>query len=267
MRILSAILVVCLLAAPLAANEIVVPGYSPVEAARANGIAIVGPATAEVGDVLSFRLTGTPPVDITLPLADQLDWAIGEDRMYCYVAAPGEPLRPLDVRLELVIEMQGMTLQPLLRVTPDTPGEYRVLVDWNFGQDQLAEHILIVGGEPDPNPIPPPPPPGDVSIVVIAETADRTAAQAATMHGLSQWMAKAGHPLTLADPDLIEGTSGRSPRWLTQCLADLQHRNLKPPVLMVYTPQTATGDFSVCVAKPLPATADGAIAIVRGYVE
>jgi hypothetical protein len=147
-------------------------------------IAIVGPQKMSVGVETTYRLTGTPLVDISMPLDQQLDWAIGEDRMYCYLARPGQTLEPLDVRLELVLAAQGMTLQPLLRVTPISSGDHRILVDWNLGQDMLAEVLVPVEGiNPNPNPGPnpgpnpnpnpePQPTTGDLFVLITQSTED-----------------------------------------------------------------------------------------------
>ena len=60
-----------------------VPGFGPAESAVADGIGLVGPATAKAGEEITVRLTGTPPLDLTLPLIDQLSWLMGDSRMYC----------------------------------------------------------------------------------------------------------------------------------------------------------------------------------------
>ncbi|GAG72002.1 unnamed protein product, partial [marine sediment metagenome] len=92
-----------------------------------------------------FYLLGTPPIDLDVPFKNQLDWAIGEDAMGAYVAGPGEPLKSLAVLLELVITLDGITTQPLVKFTPTQEGEHRIVVDWNFEGNQLTEHRFQVG--------------------------------------------------------------------------------------------------------------------------
>jgi hypothetical protein len=138
---------------------IVVPAFGVVEQSKAQGITLSGPATLNVGQDGVYRLSGTPAVDLSKPLLDQLGWALGVDRMYVYALSPKVAKTPLDVRLELVIAAEGVTLQPVIHLIPAVVGEHRIVVDWNHGQDQLAEIIVQVGGEPGPNPPVPPIPP------------------------------------------------------------------------------------------------------------
>lgn len=177
-RLLPLILLLALAGAAVAEPGVSVPGFGPAELAAADGIGLTGPTEAKAGEEITIRLTGTPPLDLTLPLVDQLAWLMGESRMYCYLAAPGEPLQPLDVRGELVFGAAGATMQPLLRVTCGDSGEYRVIVDWNHNQNQLAEHRVTVGGvtptpEPDPPNPTPPPPVTDPLVLIIEESDDR----------------------------------------------------------------------------------------------
>lgn len=145
-------------------SAIVVPAFGAAEQSKAQGITLSGPAVLNVGQDGTYRLSGTPAVDLSKPLLDQLGWALGADRMYVYALAPKTLKQPLDVRLELVIAAEGVTLQPILHLIPTVAGEHRIVVDWNHGQDQLAEIIVTVGGEPvPPNPPDPPIPPNPTS--------------------------------------------------------------------------------------------------------
>ena len=173
---LPALLLAIQVGAAAAEPGVSVPGFGPAERVAADGIGLVGPTEAQVGDEITIRLTGTPPLDLTLPLIDQLAWLMGENRMYCYVAGPGKPLAPLDVRGELVFSQNGATMQPLLRLACASPGEYRILCDWNSGQNQLAEHRIVVGGAaPGPDPPNPPLPPivTDPIVCIIMESDDQ----------------------------------------------------------------------------------------------
>ena len=220
LRYIAAVLA-CLVATVANAEGVDVPGFGATEAAQADGIGLVGPATANAGAEITLRLTGTPPLDLTLPLVDQLGWLMGPDRMYCYCAAPGFGLAPLDVRGELVFGAAGATMQPLLRVICQQPGEYRVLVDWNTGQNQLVAHTVVVGGTPGPGPDPPPPdptppPPGPIQgmwIIVVEETNERTPQQGAVIGDpLSRtWTTANGHHVRIVDRDSKDET-GQPPQ-------------------------------------------------------
>jgi hypothetical protein len=141
-------------------QQIVVPAFGPQEAAKSTAIALSGPSTLNVGQDGVYRLSGTPAVDLSKPLLDQLGWALGADRMFLYVLAPSQPKQALDARLELVISAGGVELQPVIHLVPTVKGEHRIVVDWNTGQNQLAEILVMVGGDPNPpNPPDPPDPP------------------------------------------------------------------------------------------------------------
>ena len=161
-----ALLAPCYGAEPQVPGGVTVPAFSASEKAVAQPITITGPSKVPVGVEATWRMLGAPDIDISKPLDQQLDWAIGENRLYVWVAAPGKPLAPLTVKLELVIGgPTGMAAEPVIRFTPPAAGEYRLLIDWNYGQDQLAEALFTAGPPvpplpPDP-PIPPDPPTPD----------------------------------------------------------------------------------------------------------
>ncbi len=138
------------------AAQVTVPAFGSREAARAQGIGVDGPVAAEPDSEITLRLVGTPVVDLTKPLIEQLEWLMGDTRMYVYWLVPGQAMRPCDVRGELVFSVHGATMQPLVRVATAGAGEYRLVVDWNHGQHQLAEHRVQVGPGPEPDPPPPP---------------------------------------------------------------------------------------------------------------
>jgi len=166
-----------------AQEGIEIPGFGETEAAAANPIGITGPIEADKGEEVTFRITGTPAVDLNDPLTPQLGWLMGDDRMYVYYTAPGQQKMSLDVQGVLVFGASGATMQPIITFQTAHPGEYRVLVDWNYGQNQLAEHIFVVEGEerPDPTPepdppvppVPPLPPLNDILVTIIEEADDR----------------------------------------------------------------------------------------------
>ena len=207
-------------------GQITIPGYSIADAARAVGIGLVGPTEANVGQEITIRMTGTPALDLSEPLIGQLDWLMGDSRMFVFLAAPHSPLAPLEVRGELVFGAAGATMQPLIRVECKEPGEYRLLIDWNHGQNQLAEHRVMVGGkspepEPDPKPDPIPPPPGPLAemwVIVVEETSQRTPEQAWVLLDptVRQWMKANGHHLRIVDKDQ---TASDLAEWIGRALA------------------------------------------------
>ena len=287
--LLLPLLCVLLLPLPVGSAEpstILVPAFGESEAAKAQSIVIVGPAALAVGQDGTYRLTGTPPVDISKPLLDQLGWALGEDRMYVYGLAPKAAHAPLDVRLELVIAASGVTLQPVIHYTPAIAGEHRLLVDWNHGQDQLAEILIQVGPKPDPDPDPDPgpdpdpdpepdpipPPPGERFILVVAETGTRTAQQFQAISGLTSYLKTTKHQWRTVDPDAVDYSTGKTPEWLRGYLEAIAEAKVPLPVLAVCAPSKASppnsgdGDVNVILAiVPLPKTAAEAIETVKKW--
>jgi len=225
-------------------------------------ITIDGPYEAEVGNEVALRIQGTPPLDLAKPLVDQLDWLMGPERMVAYLASPGKPLEPLEVRGELVFGAAGATMQPLVRIQPDAAGEYRLLIDWNQGSNQLVEHMIAVEGDdrpdprPDPDPDPDPVPPGDRFVLVISETHTRTPGEAAVIQTLRRHLEEAGQWYRIADPDQRSG-------WLQGYIGEANRREVALPVLMVTVPPTDQHDGAYLVVETLPGRAQEAIAIVE----
>ena len=240
-----------------------IPAYGAAEKAKATPIAITGPATLDVGQEGLYRLSGTPAVDLSKPLLDQLAWALGEGRMFVYLLAPGQPATPLEVRLELVIAAGGATLQPVIHVTPLVAGEHRVVIDWNFEQDQLAEFLITVGGgpEPDPDPIPPPTP-GKRFVLVVSESGDRTATMGATLVNFRQWLASSGHEWRIEDPN-IKGRNEKTPAWFQAYLDQIQKAGVPYPALVVGVPSDKGGDTTIVSITPMPDSVDKAIEAVK----
>ncbi|MHB8902459.1 MAG: hypothetical protein ACYC6Y_27170 [Thermoguttaceae bacterium] len=153
-------------------GNLVVRGFGTAEAAGADAIGIVGPSRAECGRPLVFHLAGTPPLDLGRPLLDQLDWLLGTGRLYVYLQKPGLAMTALDVEGAIVFGPAGATLRPQIAFVPDQPGLYRLLVDWNFRQDQLVEHLLAVDAREAPDPPDPSPAPGLLSVLLAYEAGD-----------------------------------------------------------------------------------------------
>lgn len=269
MRSKAYIFAAILLAASLAqaatpALDKAIPAYGAAERAKATPIAITGPATLEVGQEGLYRLSGTPAVDLSKPLLDQLAWALGEGRMFVYLLAPGQPAAPLEVRLELVIAAGGATLQPVIHVTPLVAGEHRILVDWNFEQDQLAEFLITVGGGPEPEPDPiPPPTPGKRFVLVVSESGERNGAMGAALVNFRQWLVSSGHEWRIEDPDLKD-KSNKAPAWFQAYLDQIKSAGVPLPALVVGVPSAdGKGDTTIVSITPMPDSVEKAIEAVK----
>lgn len=136
-----------------------VDGYSPGEIAAAEPVTITGPATADLGDVVRIKLEGTPTIDRGKTLEDQDAWIIGEDRLIAYVFPPGSDGGYLDLIAPLVIDTEHgvYTYQPMGEFIADRVGTWRVVIDWNYGQNQLVRYRVEIDGD-DPGPVDPPAP-------------------------------------------------------------------------------------------------------------
>lgn len=255
-RFIFALHIVALMAALSFGQDITVSAF--VAGDDAQEISLSGPTSAEPAQEVVVRLHGTPSLDLSLPLVEQLDWLMGEQRMYAYVIRPGEQLTPLELRGELVFSAQGATMQPLIRFTVGESGENRVLVDWNTGQPQLAEHIIKVEGENGPDPIPPvpPTPPGERFVLVVEETQDRTPQEAATLAALRRYLETRQAWYRIVDPS-------QRPEWLLPYLAHLDSESIALPALMVSVPPGDDHDGKWLVSSTIPGRSEETIAVVE----
>jgi hypothetical protein len=180
MKWITLLLIVAALFLPLPAiaqdGSVTVPGFTASQAEIANPITVIGPDEADPGDTVTCRLAGTPTIDLSLPLLDQLAWLIGDDQMFAYVAMPGQSLMPLDVEGTIAFGASGATMRPQVSFGVADAGEYRLLIDWNFAQNQLVEHVVVVGGDqpdphpgPDPEPNPNPVPLSSLRVLILLE--------------------------------------------------------------------------------------------------
>ncbi len=160
-------------------SSVTVRGFGPAEAASADAIGITGPAEAECGDRVTIYLTGTPPLDLAEPLIGQLDWLMGDQRMYVYLQAPGRGMTPLDVEGTIVFGTEGATMRPQVSFVVQQPGSYRLVVDWNYRQNQLVEHLLAVSDKETPDPPVPPPSPAQLSVLLSYEAGSQASADPA----------------------------------------------------------------------------------------
>ena len=118
------------------------------------GLRLVGPTECEPGEPITIVVHGLPAVDLAAPIGDQVAWV---DSMRFVLSAPGDTP-------ELSKEL-AMTVAPwgwLLRVTftPEAPGTYLLVCDWNEAPYGLAVHRISARGPPEPEePVDPTNPP------------------------------------------------------------------------------------------------------------
>lgn len=255
-------LVIILGPLPAHGDEITVPGYSATQAARADEIGVTGPTTVKVGEEVVLRLTGMPPVDLDKPLLPQLGWLMGPDQMFCYWTAPGKAMEPLVVRGEIVFGGTGATVEPMIRVRCMVPGEHRLIVDWNYGQNQLVEHRVQAGPGPDP-PIPPTPdppvPPGEKWVIVVEESKDRTLAIGDLMSDrpFHAYLESKNHKWRLVDKD------DKTAEWLPSYQKILAQQGIALPALII-ADRSSDGDVEPYVC-PLPKTAAEVLEVLKEH--
>lgn len=139
--------------------SIVVHATPAIAAPAALGtVDLSGPDTAKSGTTITICLTGTPALELSKPLTDQLQWLMGSDAMTAHVLMPGQPAVPLDVEGTIVFAAGGATMRPQVHFPAGQPGEYRVVVDWNYQANQFVEHVVVVDGDSPNPPLPPVPP-------------------------------------------------------------------------------------------------------------
>lgn len=170
-----------------------------------------------------------------------------------------------------------MSFQSFLGMTPDnkpiiqhigifstmTPGTYYFSVAAS-GQVHVIHTIVVKGDKPDPEPDPEPDPdpfpvpPAKLFVLVLAETGDRTAAQAATMHELATWMKAEGIRYRIEDPDLKAS-------WIGPYKQRRDKAGVSLPALFI---GRVDGDNQVTeiTVAPLPVSGAAAIEAVKARV-
>ena len=136
----------------------------------------------------------------------------------------------------------------------------------------LSTVLLIIGGFlllgpffkelPKPDPPKPPVPPGERYVLVIHESSDRTAAEAATIASLRRWLESNHDNYNIVDKDLIE-PSGASAKWLEPYLVEIRSKDMPLPALVVSVPPTDDHDGAYLLVEPLPGRGQEAIAMVE----
>jgi hypothetical protein len=255
--------VLLLLALPVIAQEpsVVVHVTQPA-AAAATGIDLSGPDKAKSGETVTLYLTGTPAIDLTKPLTAQLDWLMGADAMSAHLQVPGQPMSPLDVEGTIVFAASGATLRPQVHFVAGTPGEYRVVVDWNFGQNQLVEHVVVVEGDsPDPFPDPQPLPDGIRVVMVLSESSDRTPQEVAQVTALRRQLASLPNcHFQLLDPD-----TPSIDNWADPFKAEAKRLGIARALVVAVLP-TSGGPPVFAGVEALPATAAESMAFAKGVL-
>lgn len=262
MKTLIAFSTVLLLVAPAIAQEpSVVVHVTPPAAAAATGIDLSGPDKAKSGETVTLYLTGTPAIDLTKPLTDQLDWLMGADAMSAHLQVPGQPMSPLDVEGTIVFAASGATLRPQVHFVAGTPGEYRVVVDWNYQQNQLVEHVVVVEGDspnPFPDPQPNPLPDGIRVVMVLSESSDRTPQEVAQVTALRRQLASLPNcHFQLLDPDTPSVDN-----WAEPFKAEAKRLGIARALMVAVLP-TSGGPPVFAGVEALPETASESMAFAK----
>ena len=129
-----------------------------------------------------------------------------------------------------------------------------------MGKPVVSTLVLDVGRVPQPDPPPPPPPPGELTVVVVYESTDRTPQEALVLLGLRKYLVDQSLAYRLVDKDLKDST-GQAPTWFEVPRSSALKKGL--PCLVIGTVQD--GLFSVVVAERLPNSIKDAIDIVERY--
>ncbi len=143
----------------------------------------------------------------------------------------------------------------------DNGRRFIVVIVGGMGKPVTASLMLDIGNSsPDPPP-PPPPLPGELTIVVVYESENRTPQETLVILGLRDYLIKSNVAYRLVDQHLKDRT-GRAPKWFQAPRTFALKVGLPCLVIGVINPE---GVFSVVDAKPLPDTIEGAIKLVKPY--
>lgn len=128
------------------------------------------------------------------------------------------------------------------------------------GKPTVASIALDVGTGPPVPPVPPPLP-GELEIVVIEETTDRTPTTALVLLGLQKYLASRSLSYRLVDKDLKDGQTNLTPTWFERPKEAALEKGL--PCVVVGS--TLNGVFRVVAVEKLPDTVDAAVAIIERH--
>ena len=127
----------------------------------------------------------------------------------------------------------------------------------------LASASVHVG---KPNPPPPPVPvpvPGDLAIVVVIESAERTPQQMRVLLALRKYCEKKSLWYRMADPDQKDAVTNQTPRWLAAARKKITESSTPLPALVIGS--VADDVFSAVQGEEVPDTAEAAVAILEKY--
>lgn len=163
-----------------------------------------------------------------------------------------------------VFPLKTFADQIVLYVKGLKPGEFAIILDVNIpGQYDLVIHELTIGkGKPEPDPIPPPVP-GDLSVVAVYETLDRSPEETAVLIGLRSYLKQEKIWFQYADQHRKDAVTKETPKWFRPFLEAVKKEAKALPVLVIG--KTVNGVFSAAGVEPMPQTTAGAIAIVKKY--
>lgn len=160
-------------------------------------------------------------------------------------------------------QVDWILLEPITLYDKDgNPITVMQFVDWGEVDESIA--IEILEGDPDPDPDPNPvPPPGKRFVLSVAESGEATSAQAMTLAGLRRYLESSQHEWRFEDPDL-ETNKQNPPEWFADYLRRAAEAKVSPPFIIVGSYLESGGVRILCI-KPLPATAELAIELVKKY--
>ena len=159
--------------------------------------------------------------------------------------------------------------QPILLFVGEIGGPRTILLQIeSAGLDDLVrcDFQYGEGGHDDPDP-PPPPPPGEVTqVVVVWETDEVSSPQTSiTIRKLKTFVDSQGIEWRMADEDQTDGTTGKTPAYLSRALQAIKQARATLPALTVSV-RSRDGD-EVDYVHSFPSSGEEAIAIVRKYME
>lgn len=157
-------------------------------------------------------------------------------------------------------------MRPQVHFPAGQPGEYRVVVDWNYGQNQFVEHTVVVEGDspdpfpdPKPDPKPGPIPDGTRVVMVLSESSTRTPSEVEVETSLRRQLASLSSPphYQLLDPD-----TPSQGNWADPYKAEVAAKQVALPALVVAVLPSSGVPVFVGV-RPLPETSVEALAFVK----
>ena len=218
-------LILCLLAGPLFAEDVLVPVAAEVKHAE---VEIVSRAQA------------IDPMDCI--------------KIWLKVPAKAFHTVRISCHPEPKVMQDGYSLKdnrPFVLLQVGAQGSFGLSVAYYDGEMHMTKYVVNTGGDIDPRPFPKPPPtpvPGKRTVIILEQAEDRTPAQAAVMTStkLRSYLESKGHQFRVQDVDQLAQTDNapRSPL----------------PRLII-----EDGDGKLLFQGPFPATVDGVIETIKAH--